>query len=323
MSSYPPPSSRLPIYNPSVFDYTTSADGGITLSTADGRYVSLTKTQAINGVKTFTSAPIMSSISNTGTLTLPTTTGTLALTSQIPTNANYVDLSTNQNIAGQKTFTANTYLDGSTSTVSSLTGTLVVKNISNTSNQLGLQSTANGFNYVAWFQCKNTASDSVFLTPEFSGSDTLVVTNLAQTLTNKTLTAPVISTISNSGTITLPTGTRTLVARDTTDTLTNKTMGTLQVGANGTSSSEIRYGSSTVGALSAGAGTTVSISFSPAFSSTPTLYASIQSASGINAHNCITVSFGGASTTGATLYASNFTAFNTTGTATIAWFARV
>lgn len=46
----------------------------------------------------------------------------------------------------------------------------------------------------------------------------------AQTLTNKTLTAPVIATISNSGVVTLPTGTRTLVARDTTDTLSNKTL---------------------------------------------------------------------------------------------------
>lgn len=56
--------------------------------------------------------------------------------------------------------------------------------------------------------------------------NTAVVATLtgAQTLTDKTLTAPVISTISNSGTITLPTGTRTLVARDTTDTLTNKTL---------------------------------------------------------------------------------------------------
>ena len=44
------------------------------------------------------------------------------------------------------------------------------------------------------------------------------------TLTNKTLTLPIISSISNSGTITLPTGTRTLVARDTTDTLTNKSI---------------------------------------------------------------------------------------------------
>ena len=46
----------------------------------------------------------------------------------------------------------------------------------------------------------------------------------AQTLTNKTLTAPVIATISNTGTITLPTSTDTLVGKATTDTLTNKTL---------------------------------------------------------------------------------------------------
>jgi hypothetical protein len=45
-----------------------------------------------------------------------------------------------------------------------------------------------------------------------------------QTLTNKTLTTPVISTISNTGTVTLPTLTDTLVGRTTTDTLTNKTL---------------------------------------------------------------------------------------------------
>src|SRR5210317_1963886 len=46
----------------------------------------------------------------------------------------------------------------------------------------------------------------------------------SQTLTNKTLTSPVISTISNTGTLTLPTSTDTLVGRATTDTLTNKTI---------------------------------------------------------------------------------------------------
>ena len=46
----------------------------------------------------------------------------------------------------------------------------------------------------------------------------------SQTLINKTLTAPVISTISNTGTITLPTSTDTLVGKATTDTLTNKTL---------------------------------------------------------------------------------------------------
>jgi len=52
----------------------------------------------------------------------------------------------------------------------------------------------------------------------------VVGTTDTQTLTNKTLTAPVISSISNTGTLTLPTSTDTLVGRATTDTLTNKTL---------------------------------------------------------------------------------------------------
>jgi hypothetical protein len=57
------------------------------------------------------------------------------------------------------------------------------------------------------------------------GGVTIVNVNSSQTLTNKTLTAPVISTISNnSSTLTLPTTTDTLVGRNTTDTLTNKTL---------------------------------------------------------------------------------------------------
>ncbi|KKL25106.1 hypothetical protein LCGC14_2408670, partial [marine sediment metagenome] len=47
---------------------------------------------------------------------------------------------------------------------------------------------------------------------------------LTATLTNKTLTAPIIATIVNSGTLTLPTSTDTLVGKATTDTLTNKTI---------------------------------------------------------------------------------------------------
>jgi hypothetical protein len=58
------------------------------------------------------------------------------------------------------------------------------------------------------------------------GNAVIVSVSGTQTLTNKTLTSPVISTISNTGTITLPTTTDTLVGRDTTDTLTNKTLTT-------------------------------------------------------------------------------------------------
>lgn len=57
-----------------------------------------------------------------------------------------------------------------------------------------------------------------------AGTATLVNTSATQTLTNKTLTAPTISTIKNTGTITLPTLTDTLVSRTATETLTNKTI---------------------------------------------------------------------------------------------------
>jgi len=56
------------------------------------------------------------------------------------------------------------------------------------------------------------------------GSVAVPTISSTSTLTNKTLTSPVISTIVNSGTLTLPTSTDTLVGRATTDTLTNKTL---------------------------------------------------------------------------------------------------
>ena len=55
-------------------------------------------------------------------------------------------------------------------------------------------------------------------------SGTLATLAGTETFTNKTLTSPVIATIVNTGTLTLPTSTDTLVGRATTDTLTNKTI---------------------------------------------------------------------------------------------------
>ncbi len=67
-----------------------------------------------------------------------------------------------------------------------------------------------------------TSATTRVLTPPDSDG-TLVLEGFTQTLTNKTLTAPIISTISNTGTLTLPTSTDTLVGKATTDTFTNKT----------------------------------------------------------------------------------------------------
>jgi hypothetical protein len=85
-----------------------------------------------------------------------------------------------------------------------------------------------------------------------SGAGGLITNNGTATLTNKTLTTPIISSISNTGTLTLPTSTDTLVGRATTDTLTNKTL-TSPVISGGT------INNASVGATTASTGSFTSI----------------------------------------------------------------
>ena len=99
------------LHNGDVFDFPNGVSGTMALTSdipSPATYVTLTDPQTLTN-KTLT-APVISSISNTGTITVPTTTGTLALTSQIPSLANYVDLTSNQTIVGLKTFSGVPYM---------------------------------------------------------------------------------------------------------------------------------------------------------------------------------------------------------------------
>lgn len=88
-------------------------------------------------------------------------------------------------------------------------------------------------NSIALAQVAVAAAATSIITANITDVRVNVTTNLpvvtltgTQTLTNKTLTTPVISSISNTGLLTLPTSTDTIVGRATTDTLTNKTLQT-------------------------------------------------------------------------------------------------
>jgi hypothetical protein len=68
-----------------------------------------------------------------------------------------------------------------------------------------------------------TNGDGISDNPTLNIGSNVVTLTGSQVLTNKTLTSPIISSISNTGTLTLPTSTDTLMGKATTDILTNKT----------------------------------------------------------------------------------------------------
>jgi hypothetical protein len=163
------------------------------------------------------------------TITLPDVTGTVVTTGNL-------SAITSVGTLASLTVTGDLTVNGTTTTINSTTLTVDDKNIVLGDVETPTDTTADGggitlkgatdktFNWVdatdSW-----TSSEHVNLA---SGKSYYVngtlLKDLSETLTNKTLTTPVISSISNTGTLTLPTDTDTLVGRATTDTLTNKTL---------------------------------------------------------------------------------------------------
>jgi len=165
--------------------------GGATLNRLSD-VVSLIATQTLTN-KTLTS-PVISSIINTGTLTLPTSTDTLMgrATTDTLTNKSLVNASC-------------LHVDGTDNT-----------------KKIGFSTSSNTTGITLTVSSAQTTNQTLNI-PNITTSDTIVTLALAQTLTNKTLTSPVISSITNgAATLTLPTSTDTLMGRATTDTMTNK-----------------------------------------------------------------------------------------------------
>ena len=173
----------------------------------------------------------------TGTLnghTIPGGTGTLALTSDITSASTAADdLTAGDAAVSIETTTGNITIDAQGNdtdiifkgtdggvdrtflTMKGSTSTIEVD--PNTS--FKLVSDADPNKGVTFATTGSASGTTTFL----QATGTVVLDSATQTLTNKTLTAPVISTISNTGTITLPTTTGTLLSTTNSDAPTTTT----------------------------------------------------------------------------------------------------
>ena len=168
------------------------------------------------------------------TITFPDATGTVALAANVAalSGATFTGAVSGTSL----TLSGDLTVNGTTTTINSTTLAVDDKNIVLGDVATPSDATADGggitlkgatdktFNWVdatdSW-----TSSEHINLASGKSYSmNGTALKDVTETLTNKTLTTPVISSISNTGTLTLPTSTDTLVGRATTDTLTNKSI---------------------------------------------------------------------------------------------------
>ena len=204
---------------PNTGSFTTLTTSGIASlaanSTVGGQAITTaSNTQTLTN-KTLTT-PVISNISNSGTISIPTGTDTLVA-------RNTTDTLTNKTFTDPKVTTGSAIKDSNgvnllkfPTTVASAVNFIAINN-SVTAVAPSLVADGSDANISLDLRSKGTGSVTVNSVP-------VVTTSGTQTLTNKTLTTPVIASISNGGTITIPSGTDTFVVVSATQTLTNKTI---------------------------------------------------------------------------------------------------
>ncbi len=151
---------------------------------------------------------------------------TLTLSDITDVTASATEVNVLDGIPATLTATELGYVDGVTSSIQSQLdskiGAGANSNITSLSGLTTPLSVSQGGTGAATLTGVLVGSGTSAVTAVTAPSGAIVGTTDTQTLTNKTLTTPIIATISNTGTVTLPTSTDTLVGKATTDTLTNK-----------------------------------------------------------------------------------------------------
>jgi len=209
----------------------TSGSSNTVTFAIDSTVTTLAGSQTLTN-KTLT-APVIATISNSGTITLPTSTDTLVgrTTTDTLTNKTLTSAVLNGSISGTSIKDEDDMSSDSASHLATQQSIKAYVDSQVTAQDLDFQADSGGALSIDLDSETMTFTGGTGIDTSGSGNAVTfaidsTVTTLAgsQTLTNKTLTTPVISSISNSGTITLPTDTDTLVGRATSDTLTNKTI---------------------------------------------------------------------------------------------------